>query len=674
MYFGLVITVAGLFTILLAAASRDVMFYALDSDTEKQTRAAAGINEWKWPSDMHRFAGGKAYMKDAGILGVALMQRLRRDRQGAFPIHLLCYLSNATAAIFLYLIASHYWDAKIGAALAVLFMTSFWPHQVALMGGFQTLAHALLLVAVYCFQAAENGSFFIQGSAYLAGGVAMGFLIFASASSRKYFPLAAGAFFWSQRSNLIPMRQAVAAFEQTLVLEKLILVGSMAALFILLGVIYFGFDSFVTALYEGRGPKCLRPIVSGQRSRELSFYLDKKRSVMKAMGWGGLGLWSLLAVSLVFTKSAVNYWAQALVALGMIAVIGALIFPNVIENVKSFIGYWDSYSMNPHFQFYIDFFAKKNIRITGQTRGAGWRWLPVFFWRMTPVPFLLTIVLTGIWMILAASGFLRQDSPGEIVLLVALGLSPVLFGELTGSPQLARPYFPALTGLFMLIGFSLFRLSPVAGDTLWLLLSGVIAVSAMWNCRIFLKDVWPARMAARELHRVLGRMGIKKFYTYDTPFNDALVFVWPAYIRKKYDIQFIKSAHEPEDGYIVLPGMSAKALNMESQRVAYEGGDFKNDPIIGALVARRLIDRCSVATFQTFGSSRIWAQESEVMTYRDLILKEVTDHDRWLGLARILDVSKLRAVLELDRSQEKMKESIVASSHLGMAIEHGARA
>ena len=82
---------------------------------------------------------------------------------------------------------------------------------------------------------------------------------------------------------------------------------------------------------------------------------------------------------------------------------------------------------------------------------------------------------------------------------------------------------------------------------------------------------------------------------------------------------------------------------MESEREAVQNGDFDRDPILNQLLQAKTIGRFAVACFNTFGTSRFWVHESEVTSYRDLILREITDEDRWRGHAWILDVRTLRA-------------------------------
>ena len=230
---------------------------------------------------------------------------------------------------------------------------------------------------------------------------------------------------------------------------------------------------------------------------------------------------------------------------------------------------------------------------------------------------------------------------------VVLSLSPVLFAELNGAPQIGRAYFPAFIGFLILIGQACFqfeqRIGFVEQRVFWMCIIAFVFVSTVWNLRVFLTDVWPARMAGTWLTRKLKSLGIEKFYTYDTPYNDAFVNVLDPEVHQKFDVQFIRSLSEVREGYVVVPGTSAKALNMEGQDVAIQQGDFNLDPALTRMIETKLITRYAVASFKTMGTSRTWVQDMDITTYRDLILREITEADRWRGRGWILDVSRLNA-------------------------------
>ena len=111
--------------------------------------------------------------------------------------------------------------------------------------------------------------------------------------------------------------------------------------------------------------------------------------------------------------------------------------------------------------------------------------------------------------------------------------------------------------------------------------------------------------------------------------------------QEKYDIHFIATLEEGKDGYIVVPPTTAKGMPMADERYAIDKGDFKEDPLFNELFKNRTIEKYAIVSFKTLSSSKIWAQENEVSSYRDLILKEITDDDRWRGYAWILDGRRL---------------------------------
>jgi hypothetical protein len=106
-------------------------------------------------------------------------------------------------------------------------------------------------------------------------------------------------------------------------------------------------------------------------------------------------------------------------------------------------------------------------------------------------------------------------------------------------------------------------------------------------------------------------------------------------------MKYIDRLSEVSDGYVVVPGTNAKALNMESQVSAIGGGDFALDPVLCSMVATRSIEDYAVRSFKTFGTSGVWVHESEVTSYRYLVLGEIVAEDRWRARAWILDGPRL---------------------------------
>ena len=72
------------------------------------------------------------------------------------------------------------------------------------------------------------------------------------------------------------------------------------------------------------------------------------------------------------------------------------------------------------------------------------------------------------------------------------------------------------------------------------------------------------------------------------------------------------------------------------------GDDFTDDPYLTELYDSGEIERYTIKKYKTAASSRVWNQEEEVCTYRDLILGQISNEDRQKGYMYILDTGKLK--------------------------------
>jgi hypothetical protein len=350
------------------------------------------------------------------------------------------------------------------------------------------------------------------------------------------------------------------------------------------------------------------------------------------------------AASLALVDSPLFYTEQLIFLAGIVVVALAFTVPNVPDNFKHYFAYWSLPKTSGHFRLYAEYFRKIGKPIRKDMRGAGIQWVCKFFWRIAPfhsLYYVLSLLFIG-WL-----AVFRFDywSLGVKTGVVLASVSPILIGELTQGPQIARSYYPAFIGMLLLIGDGVYNASQsVADENIGLfrfLVSVAILVSLAWNIKMFVTDILPARMAPVYLMRTLQRLGIRSFYTYKTSYNDAFVNILPREFLHKVQVNFIERINDVRDGYVVVPGTSSKALNMESQTCALEGADFHDDALLDELIKSKAIPRFAIASFKTFGTSRMWCHESEVTSYRDLILREINEDDRWRGRAWILDAGKV---------------------------------
>jgi hypothetical protein len=555
---------------------------------------------------MHRYSHGKARMKDVCVLGLALLQRLLGDRKGVFPLTVLCSLAHCVSAALIFFVAQGHWGTPVGWFLFALFLISFWPYQVVLMEGFHGVAQMFLLASVLCLQQGSSSPLWT-----VLAGVGVGLMIFSSASARKLIPLAMCAFLFSHRGEVaLPDRM-----------------GTWMAWVFLLASLFFLFPFAARTARQ-------KPLTISQRLR---------RSAQEL----GLVFLLLVLLSVLLARSRSFLLAEFLMGGGIFLVVLFFTAPNFLANIKGYMSYWNSQQSYGHFPLYRDYFADKGVPIPEGMRGGGLLWVPRFFWRFAPFHCLLFgLALAFLLWKAAARGFVLEELFALLGLLL-LSFSPVLVGELTGSAQVGRAYLPAFLGILLMIGEASFQWQgALAPQTRWIFWSGAVfflLVCAGWNLRVFLNDIWPSRMASAWTAQRLLTLRPGPFYTYETPYNNSLVGAFPEEIRSRLSIHPLRTLEEAKEGYLIVPGTSAKALTMESETTAIRHGDFNEDPLLTELLDSKEVERYAVASFKTLGSSRYWVQESDVASYRDLILEEMTEEDRFRGRAWILDAGRLNA-------------------------------
>lgn len=612
-------------------ARRDEAGNSAMTDQERQVLAAGSLKGWGWPSRIHAVGGGKTRMKDVGVLLTAFFQRLLGDKTTPTPLILACNLGTAASALLLYAAAAHYWNPMVAAFVSLLFLFCHWPHQITLTGGFHTVAQALFLASVVC----------MQKEIFWAAGACLAAMMFASAAARKFLPLFFGAFFWSQRDWIAPVWDqafAVGGFLQWMGLSLLIFCLAAGAFQLL-------YPPLIRAAYYQRGLKILHGLLKSRDRYPLERYLELKNSVGKKISSIAAALAAYFLFCYALSRGPEFWIHQAQIGAGFLLVTLLLTAPNFLENLRGYFTYWYTPRKSCHFILYKDFFEKIGRPISEEMRGEGLPWVLLLFFRNTPFHFALYFFTLGALGLLL---FFHPFSWRELLsftALVFLSLSPVLYGEWTRSPQFARPYFPGLLGLLLLTGYGFFRLDSLLVENTWFpfwsAAWGFAGVSALWNAGIFFWDVLPARMAPTRLGKVLEKLPPKMLYTYETPYNDAFVNALQALRRQKYPIRNIQSLSEAKDGYILVPGTSSKSLNIEGYPEAIRGEDFRNDPLLNDLIESKKIEEVALARFKTYGTSKVWALDSEMPSYRQLILKDITKEDRWRSHGWILDATKL---------------------------------
>lgn len=272
-------------------------------------------------------------------------------------------------------------------------------------------------------------------------------------------------------------------------------------------------------------------------------------------------------------------------------------------------------------------------------RGGGLIWILKYFFLIMPVLF------TVYWVAVLYLFSQARKSPAAIG-AIFISLCSFLLVEVSQVAQFGRNYFSWLIGMIYLLGYALNhflnyykpwiqRNRKLALAVFIIFLAGHVA----WNARIFFGDVYPSRMGTKYIADWLLDHPDKLKYVYRKHgYNVAIVNILNNPRRNpKFTFNRIDSIAEAQDGYILVPGITHKSILINCT-----GKDFSRDPELTRLMASGRFHDFVLASFPTLSSSRVWAQEEEYCAYRDLCLGEISDADRSLGYAWLLDAEKLQ--------------------------------
>ena len=256
-------------------------------------------------------------------------------------------------------------------------------------------------------------------------------------------------------------------------------------------------------------------------------------------------------------------------------------------------------------------------------------WIPLFSIRIIPMIFVLYLFTILYLLIFIDLNFIVK------LLVILISLIPLIIMEITKAGRLARAYFPILVGFLFFLSFVYYNSN--SNELLNIIFYSFLFLQIIHTLYFFFTDVLPTRMCSANLKKALIKKKILKFSTYDNTFNDANVFPMIAENPNSFEINFSDNLISSKTKYFIVPGISSKSISFECDQFVIRSGDFKSDKDLNSLFENNLIDKCSIIKLPTFGSILFYVLESEVTSFRSLILKDIYKKDLDLGYLYVLD-------------------------------------
>ena len=639
-----VVVIPALVGIALIFATRGICYFQghRSTDNEKIVKMAGEFNLLSWPSRMHAIPYGRGHLREYWVIATKLLMKITGIKDSDHVNVVLALIANIASAILIFYIARSYFGAVPALFVFLLYVTCIWPYHVAIYMGHVHLSQAFFLSSILALRLTDEYSalsFFF----YLASGLLIGISFSSSSASRKFPVLFVAAFLYQTRDLFVLPTNT--EFDTGHLINGAPIAVFAGFLLVLVAVVAFT-KPFGTAIVNLLNRRLGRDWSDVKRS-------DFARHVSKQLR--GFAVFSIAVLAMFYIiQPDARWYANAGIYLAGIFLIAAhVLSPDIIVNALRYIRWLNPADWASHFRIY----KSHEKEIFGRTlpinfRGEGIRWVPRFLMRMIPAVVVTYLVagatIIGIYIFRVVSG---DHSLIEAFLIVAslviVSLLPILIAEQTRSLQVGKSYFSSLIGLLLLIGVAAGAIDgfdrPIAVSAL-VISAGVIVllVQGAVTTRGLIRDLLPARMGPSRLYDFLKDSGVKVFYTYDNPYNNGFVQTMLYSHPGKFEVKYIDSISDVGAGIVVVPPTSSKSLAMESDSFGVQNGDFRTDRALAELLDSRRIEDIALAKINTFGSSRYFVHESEVTSYRDIILKQIGDNDRWLGHGWVIDAKNLR--------------------------------
>ena len=608
----IIISLSFLITTVLFFLTLNMCYFAGSrlTDNEKMVLSANEISLKDLPSKMHDISFNRSQMREYWTIFLRVLIKIgfynKKSDHLNITLGLIC---NFISSVLIFYVFSNYFDSHIiGFLISLIYLSSFWPYFVVLHIGHIHLAQVFCLISILLIQFSEITSYIHL--VLIIAGIFSAAAFFSSSASRKYPPLSLIAFYFSLKENLFFLADS-SFFDFNFYVFL-----SLLAIYLLI------------ILKE----KKLLGITFGRRI-EFAIFIFKK-----------VIFWALV-LSLLFEFSVSFLLYNLAFYLGVILVCLHIFLPlsTLSENINRYVYWMDNSSWASHFKAYPEPKRTFGREIPEDFRGGGFAWFLKIFLIM--MPFICICYLSSLLLM----GFVIGDSYSEIgnldyllltIFLFFVSLVPILVHEYTKGLRVIKAYMAIVISSLLVVAEGFNLLIDYFGPlyVLYFSIPVILLLNLLPSLFILFTDTIPGRMSPNYLRNYLKGKNIDHFYTYKTSFNDAFVTPLLDNFPNEFSVDYISSIDEVNEGYIVIPPVSAKSVSMETQEEAIKGGDFIYDPFLKELLKDKKIEKIALCRIKTMGSSRFWVHNSEITSYRDLVLGDISTLDRWLGFAWVIKV------------------------------------
>ena len=338
-----------------------------------------------------------------------------------------------------------------------------------------------------------------------------------------------------------------------------------------------------------------------------------------------------------------------LLTVGGVVVLIWLTLPHIWHNIISFweyvevsVGYNHFYYNQPNLQQWIP----DNIA----TSHGGWLWIIKYFFLIMPVLFPVFCLCLLLLFVDALRTAQTDQTPKVYVLatlMVLLCLSSPILANVKKVAQYGANYFTSLVGIILLVGYTAYRwehhLSSLRASARRGVYGLVIFLAVLQigiNGYAFASDIYPSRMATTFISGKIQELGIKKLYTYPQhPHQLHLVGQLNDWVKAHVLFVPMQTIFKVKKGYAYIPPITKDSIYIAAHS---DYQQFDKDPFLNKLIIDNRLKDYAVASFKTLASSRYWAHEEEILTYRYLVLGHKPYEQETLSRAWIIDLQRFQ--------------------------------